>query len=127
MSTDKNFSVLRYRIFGWLILLPLLIVTSICLLKYAGWSAVVSAYTGLPKEDGVVRSATHAGTGWFWGLIGMGVLATSLTAIILPLPSSEDFPPGMRETMRVIISLALVIVGTAATAYLLVMIGHHMR
>jgi hypothetical protein len=107
--------------------LPLLLAgTAICLIKYAGWSAVTSAYYGLPSHAQVVTRASHAATAWGSGLIGLGFVAIVLTFVLVPFPS-ERLSPGLRGTIRIMVALVVVAAGTASIGELLVTIGHHLH
>ena len=123
MHTGRS---ILYRFGGWCALLLLLVGTAICLIKYAGWSAVTSAYYGLPSQAQVVTRASHAATGWFFGLIGLGFVASALTFALVPFPS-ERLSPAFRGTIRIMVALVVVAAGTAGIGELLVTIGHHLH
>jgi hypothetical protein len=121
-----NRSVLILRVCGWVALPLLLVGTALRLIEYAGWSAVTSAYHGLPKEAEVVSRASHAATAWLFGLIGLGLMTTGLTLVLLPFPF-ERLSPGLRGSIRIVLALIIVVAGTAAVGDLLVIIGHCMH
>ena len=114
------------RVGGWCALPLLLAGTAICLIKYAGWSAVVSAYYGLPSQTQVMTRASHAATAWGSGLIGLGFVAIVLTFVLVPFPS-ESLSPGLRGTVRIMVALVVVVVGTTGIGVLLVTVGHHLH
>jgi hypothetical protein len=105
-------------IVGWTAFLSLTFGAAECLLKYAGWSAVVSGYYGLPSHAQLVKEASHFATRWLWGLIGLGIAATALALYLLPLRLA---------LARLVAALAVVVSLTWIWAYLLVSIGHHLH
>jgi len=118
--------VLMNYTWGWFALPVLLVGAAICLLKYAGWSAVTSGHYGLPGQTGLVANASHTATVWLWALIGVSVLATVLTVALLRF-SDERFSPGFRGTIRVVLALFIVAGGTFGIGELLATIGHHLH
>lgn len=116
----------KYRSWGWLLLLPLLLASSICLLKYAWWSAVYSSYYGLPSDTELVNAAQHSGIFYLWGLTGLTVAALTIAVIVLP-PILEEHSAGVRETARFLIAIGLVVVGNIGGAYLLTILGRHLK
>jgi hypothetical protein len=116
----------KYRFWGWLLLLPLLLGSSICLLKYAGWSAVVSGRYGLPSDAELVRTAQHAGTIDLWVLIGLTLIAVTIVLSILP-PICEGFSPGLKGIARFLIAIGVVLLGNVGGGYLLIALGRHLK
>ena len=103
------------RVAAWLALLPLLFLTATSLIKYAGWSAVVSGYYGLPDQQALASHATHLAHLWLFGLVAAEIVATILMVILLP---------ARLRLLRLIIPVLAVPLLTGAVAYTLVMLGH---
>jgi hypothetical protein len=116
----------RYRLWGWILVIPLLLGSSICLLKYAGWSAVVSGHYGLPSDVELVKTAQHAATIYLWALIGLILIAVTIVLTILP-PICEDFSPGLKGIARFLIAIGIVALGNIGGGYLLMSIGRHLK
>jgi len=114
------------QVCGTVALLPLLVGTAICLMKYAGWSAVVSRQYGLPKAQEVVSTASHLATAWLWGFVVFAMTSFGVALAVLPR-RFENFSPGLRGSIRIMVALIIVAAGTAAIGSLLVTIGHHIR
>ena len=64
-SSDPNST---RRSWYWLILVPLILGASLALLKCAGWSAVYSAYYGLPSEAWRLKEAGPKANLYWWVL-----------------------------------------------------------
>jgi hypothetical protein len=101
---------------GSVLLLLLVVMSAICLVKYAGWSAVVSGYYGLPSHGQLVARASLLATRWLWGMAAGEIGATVVLLALLP---SRLGP------LRFIAAVMGVVIGIIA--YLLVIIGHHFR
>lgn len=106
---------LALRIAGCIALLPLLLLTAVCLIKYASWSAVVSGYTGLPSQHALVTHATRMANLWVAVLATAEIIATILLFILLPA--------GLR-LLRLIIAVLAIPLVTGAIAYGLIIVGH---
>lgn len=116
----------KYRLWGWIPLVPLLLGSSICLLKYADWSAVVSGHYGLPSDRQLVTAAQHAATIDLWMLIGLTLSALTIVLAVLP-PIFEDLSSGLKGTARFLIAIGLVVLGNIGGAYLLITLGRHLK
>jgi len=116
----------RYRLWGSAVVIPLLLASSICMLKYAGWSAVVSAHYGEPGYNDLVASAQHEGGFYFWVMIGLSTTAFITLLVVLP-SMSKELPPGLRGTLRSLVALGLVILGNIGGGYLLISFGRHLK
>ena len=111
----------------WLTLVPILVGASLALLKYAGWSAVYSAYYGLPSEAWRLKEASPKAQLYGCPLLALGLTATILaTALISPF-RSETRPAGLRALIRVGLAIALVTVSILVLAYGLSTAGHFLR
>jgi hypothetical protein len=95
------------------------------LLKYLGWSAVYSGNYGLPSEMQRVTVAAHWGRIYFWGLLGLSAGAIVGTMLLLPAPD-EGFSSGLGGTIRFLFAILIVVVGIAAGACFLTLLGHHL-
>jgi hypothetical protein len=109
---------LAVKIGGWIALLPLVFLTAICLIKYAGWSAVVSGYYGLPSHQTLVSHATHLANLWVSGLATAEITATLLLFALLPT---------RLRLFRLLIPVLAIPVVAGAIAYILVTVGQHAR
>jgi len=85
-----------HRLWGWLGLVPLLVGASLALLQYAGWSAVVSGYYGLPSQAWRVKEAGTKAQLYGWVLVGLAAGATIVATILIPPLKSESVSPGLR-------------------------------
>ena len=119
-------SLMKFRMWSKFLLLPLLLGSSVCLLKYAGWSAVVSGHYGLPSHQDLVNTATHQATLYFWAFLGLVTITTATVAVILP-PFLEHLSAGVKGTLRFTIALGMVILANIGGGYLLVKIGEHFK
>jgi hypothetical protein len=116
----------RYRPWGWVLVMPLLLGSSICLLKYAGWAAVVSGHYGLPSDAELVKTAQHVGTIYLWALIGLTLIVVTIVLTILP-PICEAFSPGLKGIARFLIAIGVVVLGNVGGGYLLITLGRHLK
>lgn len=110
----------------WIMLLPVFLGCSITLLKYLGWSAVYSAYYGLPTEVWRVKTAAHWGSIYLWIFLGLSVIAIVGTMILVPF-RSERISPGLRGTIRFFAAILIVVLGVMAGAFALTELGHHLK
>lgn len=106
------------KIGGWIALLPLLFLTSISLIKYATWSAVVSGYYGLPSQQSLASHAARLAHLWLSGLIFAELIATVLLVVLLP---------ARLRLLRFMVPVLAVPLFTGAIAYVLLMSGHQLR
>jgi hypothetical protein len=116
-----------HRLWGWLGLIPLLVGASLALLRYAGWSAVVSSYYGLPSEAWRVKEAGPKVQLYGWALVGLAVGATIVATILIPPLKSESVPPGLKGTFRFLLAVLLVGASITLVAYGLSIAGHYWK
>lgn len=116
-----------HRLWGWLGLIPLLVGASLALLRYAGWSAVVSAYYGLPSEVWRVKEASPKAQLYGWALVGLAAGATIVTTILIPPLKSESVSPGLKGTLRFLLAVLLVVASITLVAYGLSTVGHYWK
>jgi hypothetical protein len=83
------------RLWSWLILVPSVLGASIALLTYAGWSAVYSAYYGLPSEAWRLKEAGSAAELYGWVFVVLSVVATIAATILTPPVKLEVIPPAV--------------------------------
>ena len=83
MNTANSDS--RHRSWYWLALVPLVVGASLALL----WSAVYSAYYGLPSEAWRLKEAGPKAEFYWWVLAGLAVTATIVATILIPPFKSE--------------------------------------
>jgi hypothetical protein len=115
----------RRHLFRWgqlALSIVLVLVGALCLLKYMGWAWVVSGLSGLPSEAQKVAAAQRWSLTYFWaGLFAEGSLIASLT---VNLRLDNTALTGAPKTLaRILGSLAIAVVGTLGTAFLLTWIG----
>jgi hypothetical protein len=84
------------RLWYWLSVVPMVIGASVAFLKYAGWSAVYSAYYGLPSEVWRLREASPKAELYKWVLTGLAVTAIIVVTILIPPVKSETVPPALK-------------------------------
>jgi hypothetical protein len=93
----------------WLTLVPLVIGASWALLKYAGWSAVYSAYYGLPSEAWRLKEAGPKAQLYWWLLTVSAVAATIVATILIPPNKSETLPAGLKGVIRFVLAVLIVV------------------
>jgi hypothetical protein len=103
---------------GWIALLVLLCLTAASLIKYAGWSAVVSGDYGLPSQQALIRHASLMAKLWLSGLVIEEIVATIVLFVLLP---------ARLRLFRLFIPVLAVPLITGAIAYTLVVLGHQLR
>jgi hypothetical protein len=100
----------------------LMLVGAFCLLKYMGWAWLVSGLYGLPSQAEKVAAAQRWGLMYFWaGLLVEGSLIASLAAS-LRLGNTE-LTGAPKVVARVFGAIAIAVVGTLGTAFLLTWVG----
>jgi hypothetical protein len=110
-----------------LTLLPLTLAASLALLKYAGWSAVYSAYYGLPSEAWRLKEAGAKAQFYGWLLVGLGLTVTIIATVLIPPFKSENLPAGFKSISRVVLALLLVIGSILVVAYGWSAAGHYLK
>jgi hypothetical protein len=120
MNTDDSKSM--HRPWYWLTLAPLVVGASLALLKYAGWSAVYSAYYGLPSEAWRLKEAGPKAQFYWWVLAGLVVTATIVATILMPHFKSDPVPAG---STRFVLAVVLVVGSIFLVAYGLSAVGHY--
>jgi len=112
---------------GFLILsLLLVLISALCLLKYMGWAWVVSGAYGLPSQAGRVAVAHRWSLMYFWaGLLTGGALVASLTFNLRF--DRTQLTGGPKIAVRLLVALAIAVVGTVCTAFLLSVAGRMLR
>ena len=101
---------------GWIALLVLLFLTAVSLIKYAGWSAVVSGNYGLPGQQ--AGHASLLAKLWLSGLILEEIAATITLFILLP---------ARLRLFRLVIPVLAVPLVTGVIAYALVILGQRVH
>lgn len=108
-------SRLALRVAGWITLLPLLLLTAICLIKYTVWTAAASGGSVLPGQQPLIDHAKRLANLWVSGLATAEIAATILLFILLP---------ARLRLFRLIIPVLAVPLVTGAIAYALISVGH---
>lgn len=103
------------RILAWIALLPLVLLTAVCLIKYAVWTAVVS---GDSSQHAVVTHASRMANFWLSGLITAELTATILFFLLLP---------ARLRLLRLIIPVLSIPLLSGGLAYGLVILGRHLH
>jgi hypothetical protein len=116
-----------HRLWGWLGLIPLLVGASFALLRYAAWSAVVSAYYGLPSEAWRVKEAGAKAHLYGWALVGLVAGATIVATVLIPPLKSESVPPGLKGTLRFLLAVLFVAGSVTLVAYGLSTAGQYWK
>ncbi len=125
MKTANSNSI--NRSWYWIILLPLVLGASLALLKYAGWSAVYSAYYGLPSEAWRLKEAYPKAQLYWWLLTGLAVTATIVATIPIPPFKSEALPPALKGISRFVLAVMLVVMSIFTVAAGLSAAGHYFK
>ncbi len=100
----------------------LVLVAALCLLKYLGWAWVVSGAYGLPSQAEKVAAAQRWSLTYFWaGLLAECALIASL-AVNLRLDNTE-LTSVSKVVVHVLSALAIAVVGTLTTAFVLTWVG----
>ena len=100
----------------------LVLVGALCLLKYMGWAWVVSGLYGLPSEAEKVAAAQRWSLMYFWaGLLVEAALVVSVT-VNLRLDNTA-LTGASKVVARVFGALAIAVVGTLGTSFLLSWVG----
>lgn len=95
---------------------------ALCLLKYMEWTWVVNGAYGLPSQAGRVVVAQRWSLMYFWaGLLTEGALVASLTFILRF--DRTQLTGGPKIAVRLLVALAISVVGTVCTAFLLSVLG----
>lgn len=115
------------RSWYWLTLVPLVLGASLALLKYAGWSAVYSAYYGLPSEAWRLKEAAPKAQLYWWVLAGLAVTATIVATILIPPFKSATLPTGLKGLGRFVLAVVLVAGSIFIVAYGLSAAGHYLK
>jgi hypothetical protein len=123
---STNFRSIR-RLWYWLTVVPLVIGASVALLKYAGWSAVYSAYYGLPSEARRLAEAGPKAELYKWLLTGLAVTAIVVATILIPPVKSEAVPPALKGMTRFALAMVLVVGSIILCAASLSTAGHYLR
>jgi hypothetical protein len=97
------------RLWGWLILVPLLVGASLALLQYSGQCAIVSAYYDDPSKVEWVKEAETKGDFYGWMLFGFTAAALVIATILIPPLKSESISPGLKGTLRFLLAVLLVV------------------
>jgi len=106
-----------HRSWRWLALVPLILGASLALLKYAGWSAVYSAYYGLPSEAWRLREAGPKTQLYWWVSAGSAMVAAIVATRLIPPFKSEAVPAGLKELGRFVLAAVLVAGSICIMAY----------
>jgi negative regulator of sigma E activity len=100
----------------------LVLVGALCLLKYMGWAWVVSGLYGLPSQAEKVAAAQRWSLMYFWaGLLAEAFLIASVTANLRL--DNTALTGASKVVARVFGALAIAVVGTLGTAFLLTWVG----
>jgi hypothetical protein len=89
-----------------------------CFLKYLWWTACYSAWSGIPKMAEQWKAAGARATFNGWSLIVLGVTSVAVLSSLIHMRSSR-LPILLKTGVRVGISLATTIAGTAIFALVL--------
>ena len=116
-----------HRFWYWLTLVPVLFGASVSLLRYAGWSAIYSAYYGLPSEAWRLKEASFNAHLYGWVLTGLAATATILATMLIQHFKSESLPPGLQWTIRVTLATALVVASIFIITAGLSTAGHYLK
>ena len=116
-----------HRLWGWLGLVPLLVGASLALLQYAGWSAVVSGYYGLPSQAWRVKEAGAKAHLYGWVLAGLAAGATIVATILIPPLKSESVSPGLKGTLRFHLAVLLVVASITLVSCAVSTVGRYWR
>jgi hypothetical protein len=95
--------------YHWLTLVPLVIGASWAFLKHLGWSAIYSAYYGLPSETLRVKEAGSQAELYWWILAALAVAATIVAFILIPPNKSETLPAGLKGVIRFVLAVLIVV------------------
>ncbi len=125
MNTAKSKS--KRRSWYWLTLVPLIFGASISLLRYLGWGAIYSAYKGLHSEAWWVKEAGPKANFYWWVLAGLTVTATIVATILIPPFKSQALPVGLKELIRFVLAVVLVVGSIFIVAYGLSVAGHYLK
>jgi hypothetical protein len=106
---------LALRVGGWTALLPMLLVTAICLIKYTVWTAAASGGPGLVAQQPLIAHAKRLANLWVSGLATAEITATILLFVLLP---------ARLRLFRLIIPVLAIPLVTGAIAYALISVGH---
>jgi hypothetical protein len=106
---------------------PLIFGASIALLRYLGWGAIYSAYKGLHSEAWWVKEAGPKANSYWWVLTGLTVSATIVASILIPPFKSETLPVGLKEVIRFILAVVLVVCSIFIVTYGLSAAGHYLK
>jgi len=106
------------KIAGWIALLPLVLLTAICLVKYAVWTAVAGGSPGLAAQQSLVTHAKRMANLWVSGLATAEITATIILFLLLP---------ARMRLFRLVIPVLAIPLVTGLIAYVLVIVGHPLR
>jgi hypothetical protein len=111
----------------WLTLVPLVLGSSVALLRYAEWAAIYSAYYGLPSEAWRLREAGPKADFYWCFFAGLSGAATIVATILIRPLKSEALPAGLKAIIRFVLAAALVVASIIVVAYGLSSAGHHLK
>ena len=103
------------KIAGWIALLPLVLLTAICLVKYAVWTTIAGGSPGLADQQALLAHAKRMANLWVSGLATAGLTATIILFLLLP---------ARLRLLRLIIPVLAIPLLTGLIAYVLVVVGH---
>jgi hypothetical protein len=124
MNTQDSKS--RHRFWYWLTLVPLVVAASLTFLEYGWWSAVYSAYYGLPSEAWRLKEAGPKDFYW-WMFTGLALTAIIVATILIPPFKSEYFSPGFRGMSRFLLAVIIVAGSIYVVVYGLSAAGHYLK
>jgi hypothetical protein len=102
--------------------LLLILLGSICFLKYLGWAWVFSGNYGLPSHAGLVLEAQQKGLIYFWA--GFLVEAALIVNLTISIRFENTELAGVPKTLaRVLSALGIAAIGTLGAAFILSWIG----
>jgi hypothetical protein len=130
VSSDHFVSAIAHstrRFWYWLTLVPLILGASLALMRYAGWSAIYSAYYGLPSEAWRLKEAGPKADLYRWLMMGLAVTATIVATILIPPFKSETLPVGLKGVTRFVLAVVLVAGSILIVTYGVLAVGHYLK
>jgi hypothetical protein len=117
----------KHRSPYWLTLVLSVGGASWALLRYAGWSAVYSAYYGLPSEALRLKEANSQVQLYWWMLAALATTAIIVATKLIPPFKSETQPAGLRALGRFVLAVIFVTSSTFIVAYGLSVADHYLK
>jgi hypothetical protein len=118
---------IRRSWYYWLTLVPLVVGSSLALLRYAGWAAVYSGNYDRASQASLLKEASSKANLYWWVLAVLSLAATVVATILIPPFKSEAVPAGLKAVIRFGLAVLLVAGSMFVVTYGLLAVGHYLK